>query len=230
MLCTVLCADCRASNLHAHPAAHARVASCSFNGLTRSYSYVLVALCTMLRCSQTAGLATTPASGHKQVHADSPPAVWTDLHTALRGVTHHARTGAGASGGGAGEAVARVPGDLSVGLGGPGVGVVAVHACGGLTDVCLDIAMQLRAPVAAMPCCYTGEWGTHTHTHTHTQFVMRLYCFDLCCSTVEPLLRTGSKTDCGVCVCVCVCVFRYVQGVATRCKTYPRQGARCRHY
>ncbi len=36
------------------------------------------------------------------------------------------------------------------------VGVVAVHACGALTDACLDVAVALRAPVAAMACCYTG--------------------------------------------------------------------------
>lgn len=37
-----------------------------------------------------------------------------------------------------------------------GVGVVAVHACGPLTDIALRIAMLLRAPVAVMPCCYTS--------------------------------------------------------------------------
>lgn len=36
----------------------------------------------------------------------------------------------------------------------PGTSIVAVHACGDLTDGCLDIASQLRSAVAVMPCCY----------------------------------------------------------------------------
>eukprot|EP00983_Pelagomonas_calceolata_P124875 1161153-Pelagomonas_calceolata.AAC.4 len=34
------------------------------------------------------------------------------------------------------------------------VGITAVHACGALTDVCLDVAVMLEAPIAVMPCCY----------------------------------------------------------------------------
>ncbi len=34
--------------------------------------------------------------------------------------------------------------------------MVAVHACGVLTDACIAVARELRAPVATMPCCYTG--------------------------------------------------------------------------
>ena len=36
------------------------------------------------------------------------------------------------------------------------VGVVAVHACGALTDAVLQTAVTLGAPVAVLPCCYTG--------------------------------------------------------------------------
>jgi hypothetical protein len=35
-------------------------------------------------------------------------------------------------------------------------GVVGIHACGEVTDVVLDLAVRLGAPVAVMPCCYTG--------------------------------------------------------------------------
>lgn len=35
-----------------------------------------------------------------------------------------------------------------------GCSVVAVHACGKRTDASLEIAAQLRAKVAVMPCCY----------------------------------------------------------------------------
>ena len=35
----------------------------------------------------------------------------------------------------------------------PGSAVLGVHACGGLTDQCLDIASDLEGPVAVMPCC-----------------------------------------------------------------------------
>jgi len=34
---------------------------------------------------------------------------------------------------------------------------MGVHACGKLTDQCLDIATELNSRVAVMPCCY----GTH---------------------------------------------------------------------
>lgn len=34
-----------------------------------------------------------------------------------------------------------------------GGAVLAVHACGALTDRCLDLAIDGRLPVAAMPCC-----------------------------------------------------------------------------
>lgn len=34
-----------------------------------------------------------------------------------------------------------------------GTAIVAVHACGLLTDKCLDLASELRGPVAVMPCC-----------------------------------------------------------------------------
>lgn len=34
-----------------------------------------------------------------------------------------------------------------------GAGVVGVHACGRLTDRCLDVAVALGGPVAVLPCC-----------------------------------------------------------------------------
>jgi hypothetical protein len=34
-----------------------------------------------------------------------------------------------------------------------GAAVIAVHACGVLTDVCIDIALELGGPFAVMPCC-----------------------------------------------------------------------------
>lgn len=36
------------------------------------------------------------------------------------------------------------------------VGCLAVHACGRATDACLEVASDLHAPIAALPCCYTG--------------------------------------------------------------------------
>ncbi|KAG1676328.1 hypothetical protein FOA52_001123 [Chlamydomonas sp. UWO 241] len=41
-----------------------------------------------------------------------------------------------------------------------GLSLVAVHACGGLTDVTLSLAVSLHARVAAMPCCYGGTATT----------------------------------------------------------------------
>lgn len=38
----------------------------------------------------------------------------------------------------------------------PGTAVLGVHACGGRTDVCIDIARRTGGPVAVMPCCYHG--------------------------------------------------------------------------
>ena len=34
--------------------------------------------------------------------------------------------------------------------------LIAVHACGHLTDVAIDLAIRLSAPIAVMPCCYSG--------------------------------------------------------------------------
>lgn len=34
-----------------------------------------------------------------------------------------------------------------------GASVLGVHACGTVTDLCLDIAQELGGPVAVMPCC-----------------------------------------------------------------------------
>jgi hypothetical protein len=38
----------------------------------------------------------------------------------------------------------------------PGASVVALHACGALTDRVLDVAVGLRGTVAVMPCCHGG--------------------------------------------------------------------------
>ena len=37
---------------------------------------------------------------------------------------------------------------------GAGASIVSVHACGVLTDRCIDCAIRLQGPVAVMPCCY----------------------------------------------------------------------------
>jgi hypothetical protein len=39
---------------------------------------------------------------------------------------------------------------------GGGVGVLGVHACGKATDAVLAVAVDARAAVALLPCCYTG--------------------------------------------------------------------------
>lgn len=36
----------------------------------------------------------------------------------------------------------------------PGTSIVSAHACGSLTDRCLDLAIATRGAVAVMPCCY----------------------------------------------------------------------------
>lgn len=40
-------------------------------------------------------------------------------------------------------------------LGSPSL--VATHACGDLTDLCLDLAVEGRLSIAAMPCCYAAR-------------------------------------------------------------------------
>lgn len=37
--------------------------------------------------------------------------------------------------------------------------VIAIHACGVLTDHCLDCALATQGPVAVMPCCYASRHG-----------------------------------------------------------------------
>jgi hypothetical protein len=39
----------------------------------------------------------------------------------------------------------------------PGDIVVSVHACGGLTDLVLQVAMRARARVAVLPCCHDAS-------------------------------------------------------------------------
>ena len=36
----------------------------------------------------------------------------------------------------------------------PGVSIVSAHACGVLSDLCVDIAIKSGGPVAILPCCY----------------------------------------------------------------------------
>lgn len=47
-----------------------------------------------------------------------------------------------------------VRGELRTAKVAPGTGLVAVHACGSRTDLCLDLAVRGQAHVAVMPCCY----------------------------------------------------------------------------
>ena len=35
-------------------------------------------------------------------------------------------------------------------------GLIAIHACGPRTDLCLDLAIKNNCAIVAMPCCYTG--------------------------------------------------------------------------
>lgn len=36
----------------------------------------------------------------------------------------------------------------------PGAGIICAHACGVLTDRCLELAVESGGPIAVMPCCY----------------------------------------------------------------------------
>jgi len=36
----------------------------------------------------------------------------------------------------------------------PDIGVVSAHACGVLSDLCIDIAIKSGGPIAILPCCY----------------------------------------------------------------------------
>ena len=48
-----------------------------------------------------------------------------------------------------------VQGELEEAAVEPGGRVLAVHACGGLTDRALELAIAARADVAALPCCHS---------------------------------------------------------------------------
>lgn len=37
----------------------------------------------------------------------------------------------------------------------PGTPLLVVHACGRLTDCCINLAIALKSPIAVMPCCHT---------------------------------------------------------------------------
>ena len=36
----------------------------------------------------------------------------------------------------------------------PGMAIVSAHACGVLSDLCIDIAIKSGGPIAILPCCY----------------------------------------------------------------------------
>jgi hypothetical protein len=36
----------------------------------------------------------------------------------------------------------------------PGISIVSAHACGVLSDLCIDIAIKSGGPIAILPCCY----------------------------------------------------------------------------
>jgi hypothetical protein len=36
----------------------------------------------------------------------------------------------------------------------PDISIVSAHACGVLSDLCIDIAIKCRGPIAILPCCY----------------------------------------------------------------------------
>eukprot|EP00955_Chlamydomonas_euryale_P042404 352297-Chlamydomonas_euryale.AAC.2 len=62
----------------------------------------------------------------------------------------------GDSDSGAAAAAFAAAGLLRASREGGGLGIVAVHACGSLTDSALALGAMLRVPVAVMPCCYGG--------------------------------------------------------------------------
>ncbi len=39
----------------------------------------------------------------------------------------------------------------------PSTSIIATHACGVLTDRCIDCALQTEGPIALMPCCYPNR-------------------------------------------------------------------------
>ncbi len=57
----------------------------------------------------------------------------------------------------------------------PGTAVLGVHACGGRTDLCIEVARRLGGPVAVMPCCHHGR-GPHApaalHEHLGTELAL----------------------------------------------------------
>ncbi len=36
----------------------------------------------------------------------------------------------------------------------PGIAIVSAHACGVLSDLCIDVAIKSSGPIAILPCCY----------------------------------------------------------------------------
>lgn len=42
----------------------------------------------------------------------------------------------------------------------PGSAVLGVHACGTLTDTCIEVATELEGPLAVMPCCRANARNT----------------------------------------------------------------------
>lgn len=54
----------------------------------------------------------------------------------------------------------------------PGVTVVSAHACGVLSDLCIDVAIKSGGPIAILPCCYPRS-ACEAPLALQTQFGMK---------------------------------------------------------
>jgi len=48
----------------------------------------------------------------------------------------------------------------------PSTSIIATHACGALTDRCIDCALKINGAVAVMPCCYSSDHGCNAPAAT----------------------------------------------------------------
>lgn len=84
------------------------------------------------------------------------------------------------------------------------IGIIGVHACGILTDHAIDLALDLRAPIAVLPCCYAQtalsappavrDWlGAEITTDIHRTYRMENAGYDVIWSAIPRVITPKNR-------------------------------------
>lgn len=100
--------------------------------------------------------------------------------------------------------IQRVRDDIPVDASPEDIGIIGVHACGILTDHAIDLALDLRAPIAVLPCCYAQtaasapaaltDWlGAEITTDIHRTYRMEEAGYDVVWSAIPRVITPKNR-------------------------------------